>query len=552
MNKFICALFVVAVVGLAKGQTKLQERFSWRQMDWVFPSQQIRERAIASGDYIPTNGLPVGIERWQNKLFVSVPRWRNGIPSTLNYIDMNQTPSGSPPLIPYPSLANNVAGDCANGLSTVYRIKADKCGRLWVLDTGTVGIGNTTQNVCPYALNVFDLATDRRIRRYEFRPEDTNPNTFIANIAVDIGKNCEDAYAYFSDELGYGLVSYSWEQNKSWRFAHSFFFPDPLRGDFNIAGLNFQWGEEGIFGMSLSPIQNDGFRILYFSPLASHREFSVSTRILRDSTRLEESFHDFNFFKEERAGNAHTTSRVMSETGLQLFNLIDQNAVGCWDSSLPYSPQNHDIVDRDDETLVFPADVKIDETNTVWVISDRMPVFLIAELDYTDINFRIFSAPLDTLIAGTVCSARRPVNAINNVNRFTPVQSQIGQISAAQPATPAFNYLDYSTESFSDETLSPGYDTPRLSTYTAPSSTYTAPSNTLTRPAVPAPQIPKAFVYNQHNGVQHKAETPAYFNNYYPNPHQRHHSSHHQSYYQPRGNTPSYQKRSEWNQQFYY
>lgn len=78
MNKFICALFVVAVVGLASGQTKLQERFSWRQMDWVFPSQQIRERAIASGDYIPTNGLPVGIERWQNKLFVSVPRWRNG------------------------------------------------------------------------------------------------------------------------------------------------------------------------------------------------------------------------------------------------------------------------------------------------------------------------------------------------------------------------------------------------------------------------------------------------------------------------------------------
>lgn len=79
--------------------------------------------------------------------------------------------------------------------------------------------------------------------------------------------------------------------------------------------------------MSLSPLQNDGFRTLYFSPLASHREFSVSTRILRDSTRLEESFHDFSFFTEERAGNAHTTSRVMSEQGIQLFNLIDQNGI---------------------------------------------------------------------------------------------------------------------------------------------------------------------------------------------------------------------------------
>lgn len=50
---------------------------------------------------------------------------------------MDKTPSGlNTQLIPYPSLQNNVAGDCANGLSTVYRIKADKCGRLWVLDTG--------------------------------------------------------------------------------------------------------------------------------------------------------------------------------------------------------------------------------------------------------------------------------------------------------------------------------------------------------------------------------------------------------------------------------
>lgn len=370
---------------------------------------------------------------------------------------------------------------------------------------------------------MFDLATDRRIRRYEFRPEDTNPNTFIANIAIDIGKNCEDAYAYFSDELGYGLISYSWEQNRSWRFAHSFFFPDPLRGDFNIAGLNFQWGEEGIFGMALSPLQPDGFRTLYFSPLASHREFSVSTRILRDSTRLEESFHDFSFFREERAGNAHTTSKVMSETGVQLFNLIDQNAVGCWDSATPYSPQNHGIVDRDDETLVFPADVKIDETNTVWVISDRMPVFLIAELDYTDINFRIFSAPLETLIQGTVCSSsRRPFN------RFAPVPA----LPVAPKQAVPYNFInDYSTEAFSAETLSPGYPELKHLGYTAP---------------LPPPRTtaaPKAFVYNQHNGVSLKGETPAFFNFYQQPP----------NYYnRPRSPPASYQKKNDWSNQFYF
>ena len=339
---------------------------------------------------------------------------------------MSITPSGSPPLIPYPSLQQNTVGDCENGLSTAYRLKADKCGRLWVLDTGTLGIGNTTQNLCPYAINIFDLRTNQRIRRYELRPEDTNANTFIANIAIDIGKSCEDTFAYVSDELGYGLIAYSFEQNKSWRFSHSYFFPDPLRGDFNIAGLNFQWSEEGIFGITLSPMAADGFRTLYFSPLASHREFTVSTKILRDETKVEESYHDFQYLPE-RGPNSHTTSRVLSENGLMLFNLVDQNSVGCWHSSLPYTPENHGIVDKDDVELVFPADIKIDDTETVWVISDRMPVFLEANLDYSDVNFRIFAAPLSYLAKDTVCDiypAYQPVrNGLAEYSKF-PVTPQ--------------------------------------------------------------------------------------------------------------------------------
>lgn len=78
MNRVVCGLFIVLLSGFTSGAIKLQERYNWRQLDWVFPNQQIRDRAVASGDYIPTNGLPVGIERWQNKLFVTVPRWKNG------------------------------------------------------------------------------------------------------------------------------------------------------------------------------------------------------------------------------------------------------------------------------------------------------------------------------------------------------------------------------------------------------------------------------------------------------------------------------------------
>lgn len=393
---------------------------------------------------------------------------------------MDQTVTGSPELIPYPDWRSNTAGDCANSITTAYRIKVDECGRLWVLDTGTVGIGNTTTNPCPYAVNVFDLTTNTRIRRYVLRPEDTNANTFIANIAVDIGSNCDDAYAYMSDELGYGLIAYSWESNESWRFsAHSFFFPDPLRGDYNIAGLNFQWGEEGIFGMALSPLRSDGYRTLFFSPLASHRQFAVSTRILRDKTRVEDSFHDFVALNE-RGPNSHTTSHVMSDDGVELFNLIDQNAVGCWHSSTPYEPQNHAIVDRDDVGLVFPADVKIDENRNVWVLSDRMPVFLISTLDYSDVNFRIYSAPLSVLIEGTVCDLRS--------NGYHGPSSNAVGISK-QPT--------YTKQYIPPPSIAP------VIQHSNGGYSYNAPASGLQYNPTPASQsrTGKAFIFNHHNGL---------------------------------------------------
>uniref|UniRef100_A0ABD2VW93 Protein yellow n=1 Tax=Trichogramma kaykai TaxID=54128 RepID=A0ABD2VW93_9HYME len=393
------------VKGAARfGRAPLLERFAWRILDWNFPSELSKQQAIATGDYQPENALPVGIEIWRDKLFVTVPRWKDGVPATLNYIPLDQVRGGSPKLIPYPSWSQNVAGACGSGLTTVYRIHADTCNRLWVLDVGTVGIGNETVQACPYTLNVFDLTTDTLIRRYVLRPEDVNSNTFIANIAVDIGKGgCDDVYAYMSDELGYGLIVYSWQLNRSWRLEHGYFFPDPLAGDYNIGGLNYQWHTEGIFGLSVSPVALDGYRTLFFHPLSSNREFAVSTRILRDEKLSANSYHDFQVLPE-RGPLGHSTAEIMDENGLQLFTLVDQNAVGCWNSLLPYAPSNQAVVARHDEAMIFPSDVKINR-GLIWIMTDRMPQFLESEegLNYTDVNFRILTVPVRDAIAGTVC-----------------------------------------------------------------------------------------------------------------------------------------------------
>lgn len=60
------------------GRAPLLERFAWQKLDFSYPDEYRRQMAIESGEYVPENALPVGIEIWRNKLFVTVPRWRQG------------------------------------------------------------------------------------------------------------------------------------------------------------------------------------------------------------------------------------------------------------------------------------------------------------------------------------------------------------------------------------------------------------------------------------------------------------------------------------------
>lgn len=67
---------------------RLREVFSWRQVDFAFPDQRTRQAAIESGLYVQANNLPLGLEVWRDRLFITVPRWKAGVASTLNYVSL--------------------------------------------------------------------------------------------------------------------------------------------------------------------------------------------------------------------------------------------------------------------------------------------------------------------------------------------------------------------------------------------------------------------------------------------------------------------------------
>lgn len=187
--------------------------FEWRQLDFEYPTFLDRQRAILNGDFIPVNNVPLGVDRWRNRLFVTMPRWKNGVPASLASLSLPAL-DRSPPMRPYPSWdwhANPEAiqPDCTK-LMSVYRIWVDECDRLWVLDAGVVNATIQINQVCPPKLIVFDLRSDQPIFSYELPPDQVKEDSLHSNLVVDIRNGrCNDAYAYITDVWRFGITVFS-------------------------------------------------------------------------------------------------------------------------------------------------------------------------------------------------------------------------------------------------------------------------------------------------------------------------------------------------------
>lgn len=135
----------------------LREEFTWTKINYTLP----KEKSFLNGsDYIYgsviflifqfliksfiENNVPMGANIWKDKLFVTVPRRKHGIPSTLNYISLHKSKNKyNVPLIPYPDYLTNILETNQErhyNFISVYRVNVDSCDRLWFVDTGIINV----------------------------------------------------------------------------------------------------------------------------------------------------------------------------------------------------------------------------------------------------------------------------------------------------------------------------------------------------------------------------------------------------------------------------
>lgn len=381
--------------------------YKWKLVDFEFPSASHRKYALSSGKYVPANVLPLGLEVWGSRLWVTIPAWRRGIPATLATLP-RVGGFASPLLKPYPDWnfhrAFGNTNNCS-GLTSVFRVNADTCGRLWVLDSGQVDSQDDPKQLCPPSIVVFDLHTDELIARYRIPKKYVLEDSLFANIIVDTRTpDCSDLHLYIADTWRFGLIVFREYDHKFWRFTNPLFFPDPLASNFTLHEINFQW-TDGIFGLSLTPFEPLEDRTLFFHPMSSYREFYVSTAILRDPSRANDSATEFHLLGESRGLYGQSSASAVDRRGVMYYGLVSRDSIGCWDIRKPYQKQNLGVVAQNTDTLIFPNDIKVDQEQdqSVWVISNRLPLYQAGPLDYDDYNYRIMYANIEEAVRGSVC-----------------------------------------------------------------------------------------------------------------------------------------------------
>ncbi len=108
------------------------------QYNWSSNPITTEAAALASGDYVPQNNVITGVSAYQDRVFLCVPRWRSGVPSTLNELSFDPQ-NGTAVLNPFPSWSWNT--DILHYVQAIFVDQAR--GTMYIIDTGRENFFNS-------------------------------------------------------------------------------------------------------------------------------------------------------------------------------------------------------------------------------------------------------------------------------------------------------------------------------------------------------------------------------------------------------------------------
>ena len=290
------ALLLSTIAAAASTTNNLTIVAEWTSMQFAWPSAEARARAISSGEYVPEHNVMTGLKVCgphvsprcvKEMVFPTIPRWRTGVPSTLNMLVHDD--KGAPLLSPWPSWAANDPHDCSK-IQYVQSMEIDPGGVMWVIDVGRKYFAEfdnpaAADNTCPPKILFIDVATGTILENetYVF-PTEVCPHDgcFLNDIALDL----VNQVGFISDtannasDLG-GVIVYSRREKRSRRFEDPRMYAEhPPPGTTEIHGRDYS-SMIGAFptdGIGLHPSRER----VFWSTLGNRQLYSLSAAELRD------------------------------------------------------------------------------------------------------------------------------------------------------------------------------------------------------------------------------------------------------------------------------
>lgn len=248
--------------------------YEWVSVEYDFTDAPLtREQYIAAGLYIPDNCVITGIKLYGDDMFLTVPRWFPGVPSTLNKVVMV---GGQPLLTAWPSWAAQNATRF-DTLWYVQSMEIDPATQImWVIDAGRQNIFRGTPVNGPPKLLLYDTPSGTLLHTFVF---DNAVASYTASFLNDIVVDRTRQVAYISDTGTGAVITYHRATNTATRYSSAYTEPDPA-GLIRINGISYPTIKTPCDSIALDPVADT----VYFAPLTTTRLYAVSGAVLRDAS----------------------------------------------------------------------------------------------------------------------------------------------------------------------------------------------------------------------------------------------------------------------------
>jgi len=242
---------------------------SWNVLDYDWKAMGItRNEAINTNVFIPSNNALAGVKSTGGVTFVTVPRWKSGVPSTLNKVVIDSA-SGETVLQPYPNAwFNNLSNP--DGIKYVQSMEIDSQGRMWIIDVGRSFTEGPLSG--PAKVVVWNIALNREVERFVLPDDVVDPSSnFLNDIVVDEAR----MFAYISDANRGLIITVDMVNKRASAFEDASTKNEPSV-NFVIEGLDYEFITPSD-GIALTPDAH----WVYYCALQGLTLYRIPSEVLR-------------------------------------------------------------------------------------------------------------------------------------------------------------------------------------------------------------------------------------------------------------------------------